>query len=90
MQTTHIGMGILLGLVSGLLLGSFALPMKKLRAWNWENTWVMYSFWATIVLPLLLALFTIPDLANVYTGVSPAVVVSVFLFGAGWGVANVG
>jgi len=89
MQTTNIGMGIFLGIVSGIFLGSFALPMKKIKTWNWENTWVLFSLWATIVLPLILAIFTIPNLSDVYTGVPVTVTVTVFLFGAGWGVANI-
>lgn len=90
MENTNIGLGIFLGIVSGIFLGSFALPMKKIRGWNWENTWVLFSLWATVVFPLILALFTIPNLGRVFTGVPFKVVVIVFLFGAGWGVANVG
>jgi L-rhamnose-H+ transport protein len=83
MQTTNIG--ILLGIVSGILLGSFALPMKKVKTWQWEHTWVLFSFWGTIVFPL-----TIPNLLSVYTQTPLKVILVVFLFGAGWGVSNVG
>ena len=78
MQTTNIGIGIFLGIVSGIFLGSFALPMKKIKTWNWENIWVLFSFWATIVLPLILAIFTIPNLSGVYNGVPLTVIVTVF------------
>ncbi len=90
METTNVTTGIFLGIMAGILLGSFALPMKKVKIWQWEHSWVMFSFWATIVLPLLMAILTIPNLLSVYTQTPASVILAVFLFGAGWGVANVG
>lgn len=90
MEPTNVTFGITLGIMAGLLLGSFALPMKKIRTWQWEHTWIMFSLWGTIVLPLLLALITVPSLWEVYTQTPASVLITVFLFGAGWGVANVG
>jgi L-rhamnose-H+ transport protein len=90
METNNLTMGIFLGILAGILLGSFALPMKKVKIWQWEHSWVMFSFWATIVLPLLMALLTIPNLFSVYAQTPRVVMLAVFFFGAGWGVANVG
>lgn len=90
METNNIAMGIFLGIFAGILLGSFALPMKKVKTWQWEHSWVMFSFWGTIVLPLIMAFLTIPDLFSVFTQTPSTVMLTVFLFGAGWGVANVG
>jgi len=74
---------------SGVLLGTFALPVKKVKIWQWENSWLLYSIWGTFALPLLLALDTIPELMTVYSAVPLSVSATVFSFGAGWGVANV-
>lgn len=90
MESTSVTTGIFLGIAAGILLGSFALPMKKVKIWQWEHSWVMFSFWATIVLPLLMAILTIPNLLSVYSQTDLSVIIVVFLFGAGWGVANVG
>jgi len=90
MDTTHVTSGIFLGIIAGIMLGSFALPMKRVKIWQWEHSWVMFSFWGTIVLPLLMALITIPNLMSVFTQTPTKVVLAVFLFGAGWGIANVG
>jgi L-rhamnose-H+ transport protein len=90
METINVALGLSLGITSGLFLGSFALPMKKIKIWNWENTWIMYSIWALIVFPWILAFFTVPNLANVYFSVSISTIITVFLFGAGWGIASVG
>ncbi len=89
MEPTNVSMGITLGIVAGILLGSFALPMKKVKTWQWEHTWVMFSLWATIVLPLIWAIITVPNIFSVFVQTPIAVIAVVFLFGAGWGVANV-
>lgn len=90
MEGANAALGLTLGITSGAFLGSFALPMKKIKVWNWENTWIMYSVWALIVLPWIWAFLTIPNLINVYAVVSRSTILKVFLFGAGWGVASVG
>lgn len=90
MADASAALGIGLGITAGAFLGSFALPMKKTGRWQWENTWIMYSFWALIVLPVILAFMTIPGFPGVYGSVSGGTILAVFLFGAGWGVANVG
>ena len=90
MGNPNAALGIALGVMAGAFLGSFALPMKKTGRWQWENTWIMYSFWALIVLPVILAYMTIPGFCGVYRSVSAGTILAVFLFGAGWGVANVG
>ncbi len=90
MEATNAALGLTLGITSGAFLGSFALPMKKIKLWNWENTWIMYSVWALIVLPWFWAFLTVPKLIDVYGAVSTSTMLKVFLFGAGWGVASVG
>ena len=89
MPSTNPALGLILGIFSGVLLGTFALPMKKVKIWQWENSWLMYSLWGTLILPVLLALYTIPDLMTVYSAVPLSVLGTVFFFGAMWGVANV-
>lgn len=86
----NIILGLSLSLISGSFLGIFAWPMKKIINWQWENTWLMYSIWALIILPWLLAFLTVPDLFSVFGSVSFSVLFTVFLFGAGWGLANIG
>jgi len=36
MGTSNISIGITLGILAGILLGSFALPMKKVKPWLLE------------------------------------------------------
>ncbi len=86
---THFGWGIFLALLGGLLNGSFYAPVKKMPLWQWENTWLAYSFFGTIVLPWVLALTTIPRLFSVLHETPWITLFWVFIFGLGWGIGSV-
>ena len=89
MELSNVSTGIFLGILAGIFLGSFALPMKKVKLWQWEHTWILFSLWATVILPLLMAIVTIPNLMSVYTDTPTKVLITVFSFGAVWGIANI-
>jgi L-rhamnose-H+ transport protein len=82
--------GVLLSVLAGVMLGAFALPMKKVRTWGWEHTWLVFSLLALIVMPLAAALATIPDLWRVWAETDPSVLLAVAGFAALWGFASIG
>ena len=90
MDTLSLTFGLLLSLLSGSLLGTFAWPMKKMATWQWENIWIMYSIWGLILIPWIWAFLTVPNLLSIYEAAPLAVIVTVFLFGAGWGLSSIG
>jgi L-rhamnose-H+ transport protein len=77
--------GLMLIILGGTLQGSFMLPMKYTGKWNWENTWLSYSFMAYAVLPWLIALLTVPQLKEILRQTSTATLLGTILFGFGWG-----
>jgi len=81
--------GFTLGIIAGVLSGSFALPMKFAKKWQWENTWIIWSVWSLLIIPWTIALITVPNLGSVYQGVPFQTLLVVFLFGFGWGVGGV-
>ena len=81
--------GFLILVVAGVMNASFTLPMKFTRKWNWENTWLVWTLFALVIFPPLAAFATIPQLTQLYAEVSPGLVVTVAIFGAGWGIAQV-
>jgi L-rhamnose-H+ transport protein len=85
-QTTA---GMMLLIVAGITNASFSLPMKFTRKWRWENTWVVWSVLALIVLPVITTIATVPSLGAVYRHGGARIIFEVALFGAGWGVAQV-
>jgi L-rhamnose-H+ transport protein len=77
--------GIALIIISGILQGSFALPLKYTRKWSWENTWLSYSLMAYLILPWLIAFLTVPQLKEILQQTSTATLRGTILFGFGWG-----
>jgi L-rhamnose-H+ transport protein len=83
-----IGVGLGLVLSGGFLQGSFALPMKRMPAWRWENTWFIYSLAGMLVLPWAFALATVPNFAQAIGATRGAAIAEIALFGFGWGVGS--
>jgi L-rhamnose-H+ transport protein len=87
MSNTSSGIAILI--IAGIINASFTMPMKYARKWAWENTWLAWTVFALVLLPLAAALATIPNLSMVYRSATPDMILEVCGFGAGWGVAQV-
>jgi L-rhamnose-H+ transport protein len=82
-------LGLLLGLVSGVMTGSFSLPMKKTTRWSWEATWLVWSVCALLVIPWIITLATVPDGLTIFSKARPADMILVYVFGLGWGLGAV-
>src|SRR5579871_1591700 len=87
MSATSTGIATLI--VAGVANASFTVPMKYTRKWAWENTWLVWTVFALIVLPLAVTFVTIPNLSMLYRSVTLDTILEVCGFGAGWGVAQV-
>jgi len=81
-------LGLLIVVSAGALNGSYAVPMKKTPRWSFENTWLVYSIVAMLVLSWGIALATVPHLTEVYSRAGMTPVLMVFAFGLIWGLAN--
>ena len=88
-MTASQSVGIALTLVAGLMSGNCMLPMKFSRRWQWENTWLIFSVVSLILLPWGLAFGLVEHLFETYQSLSLIQIAVPFLFGAGWGIAQV-
>src|ERR1700722_17984892 len=70
-------------------MGSVLVPMKLVRGWAWENTWLVYSVCAYLASPWIVAFFSIPHLGAVYQHAGGKDLCFTFLLGADWGLAVV-
>lgn len=87
MHSSSFGLAIIV--FSGLLIASFAAPMKLVRNFKWENTWLIYSTCGLILLPIALVRWATPHPLDLYRSVPPASLIAPLLFGFGWGIAQV-
>jgi L-rhamnose-H+ transport protein len=82
-------LGIFLAVAAGLMVGNCMLPLNYLRRWRWENAWIIFTLVALLLVPWALAFLRVPNLLSVYSQVNSASFMIPFLFGTGWGVAQV-
>ena len=82
-----LGMGVIF--ICGALNGAFPLPMKYVRQWKWENTWLVFAVIALVAIPVLLATGFVPHLPDVYRGLPARALLAPLVFGFLWGIAQV-
>ena len=80
--------GILLIAMGAFSSGSFAVPFGKIKGWEWETYWMIFSTGAYIVFPLLACLVFAPDFVSIIGKTDSQSLLSVFLLGAVYGVGN--
>jgi L-rhamnose-H+ transport protein len=77
--------GLAVVVLAGILQGSFAAPMKRLTAWQWENSWLVFAFSGLIICPWIINFATVPHVLGVYAAASPSTVTKVLSCGLLWG-----
>jgi len=85
----HYWLGITLIILGGIANGLFALPMKSSRRWQWENTWLIFSLLALLVLPWVLLAGFVPHVRDLYHFAPWRLVLYPLGFGFLWGIAQV-
>jgi L-rhamnose-H+ transport protein len=81
--------GLALVVVGGAMGGSFTVPLKYVRGWAWEKTWLYYSIVGMVLVPWLIVAWAIPDPGAVFRTVPSGELAKTALFGVGWGLGSV-
>lgn len=81
------GLGVIV--IAGILGGSVLAPIKRMRGWSFERSWAVYSVWAYLLLPWILAFATVPGLLSIYPEISFRTMLICAGCGLGWGCAVV-
>ncbi len=84
----NVAFGLFLIAIGAFSSGSFAVPFEKIKGWKWETYWMVFSFGAYFILPLLACLIFAPGFIQIIDQTSSFVNVSVFLLGMVYGVGN--
>ena len=82
-------LGLTLTTIAGILGGSVLAPIKTMKRWPFQASWAVYSVWAYLIMPWVVAASTVPHLLSIYTEVSARTMWICALSGLGWGVAVV-
>ncbi|WP_392558823.1 L-rhamnose/proton symporter RhaT [Orbus mooreae] len=89
-----MGSSIILGIfwhfVGAASAACFYAPMKKVKNWSWETMWSIAGIFSWIILPWAISYCLLPDFWSYYASFSSSILIPVFLFGAMWGIGNIG
>lgn len=81
--------GLVLALVGGVLVGNCMLPLKRIRIWPWECTWLVFSLVSLLIVPCLVAFLVVPGWLHIYHLLAMTDLLPAIIFGFGWGIAQV-
>ncbi|WP_108424486.1 L-rhamnose/proton symporter RhaT [Flagellimonas amoyensis] len=85
-------MGSLIGLflhaIGGFAAGSFYMPFKLIKKWQWESSWLVLGVAAWILTPMFVAWLTLPNLFEVFNASPWDAKLYAFLFGVLWGIGG--
>jgi L-rhamnose-H+ transport protein len=77
--------GSLLAITSGIMNGSFTLPMRFLGRWNWEHVWSLFIVVSCLLLPTSIISITAPHSWVVISHAPTAAVQIATVAGFAWG-----
>jgi len=79
----------MLAVLSGVLNGSYAVPIKMTKKWAWENIWLWFAVSGLLLVPWIFVLAFIPDVGKVIAASPLKATGLTFLCGFGWGIGSV-
>jgi L-rhamnose-H+ transport protein len=80
--------GVILHAIGGFASGSFYIPFKKVKNWAWESYWLVNGVVAWVIVPLIVAYLTVPELLTVLKTAPAGSAAACFVFGLLWGVGG--
>ncbi|MFN5932600.1 MAG: L-rhamnose/proton symporter RhaT, partial [Sphingobacteriales bacterium] len=81
-------LGVLFHFIGGFASGSFYIPFKKVKGWNWESFWIIGGLFSWLIVPPIAAYLTIPDFGNIITNTDSIILGIVYVFGVLWGIGG--
>ena len=80
-----LALGVLLAVISGMMNGSFTLPMRFLGRWDWEHVWSLFIFISCIVMPAIIISILAPQSFSILIHAPVSALVIAALAGFAWG-----
>lgn len=85
LTSSALTLGVTFALLAGIMCGAFALPMKYLGRWSWENVWAIFILVSCVLMPIAIAWGTIPDWVQILAAAPLKAVVVAVATGFAWG-----
>ena len=80
-----LGDGVVLAVVSGIMNGSFTLPMRFLGRWDWEHVWSLFIAVSCLVMPAIILTVEAPNSWAILAGAPSRALAIAAVAGFAWG-----
>ncbi|MEZ4911661.1 MAG: L-rhamnose/proton symporter RhaT [Saprospiraceae bacterium] len=81
-------LGVILHAIGGFAAGSFYIPIKKVKGWQWETSWMILGIMAWIIAPAVVAILTVHQPIKILVSIPSDTFLLVFVFGLLWGIGG--
>jgi L-rhamnose-H+ transport protein len=81
-------LGVGLHAIGALFAATCYTPQKKVKGWSWQSYWIVQASFCWLLLPILGAWLTIPDLMAVLHEAPTSAMRNSFLLGAAYGIGG--
>ncbi len=78
-------LGVIFHFIGGFASGSFYMPYKKVKQWNWESYWIIGGLFSWLIIPPLAAYLTIPGFVEIIKATPIDTIKYTLFFGVLWG-----
>ena len=78
-------LGTSLHAIGGISASTCYVPFQKVKQWSWETYWLVQAFFAWLIMPVIIGVFTVPELVTVLKESPSNVKWGAFLLGAAYG-----
>lgn len=82
---TGVATGFLLVLLAAVMNGAFAIPMRFMSSWKWENIWLVWTALSLWAMPVAIAWVAVPEPFDAYSRTSWPSLLRMGIMGLLWG-----
>ena len=83
-------LGLVMVVLGGFFQALFMLPAKWCRNWKFEHVWLAFSLFCYFLIPWLIVLFCVPDVAGIIRATPLHTLLMMALYATGWALAALG
>jgi L-rhamnose-H+ transport protein len=81
----NVAAGFAFILLAAVMNGAYAIPMRFLHRWKWENIWLLWTVLGLWIIPIALTFTTLPQPLEVYSQTPWQVLIRMGFMGLLWG-----
>jgi L-rhamnose-H+ transport protein len=84
-----LALPLILIIFAGIINGSYAAPMKRMKGWVYENIWFQWAFWTFLIIPWIFISTVVPSPWAVYASAPTRYIIIMAAGGTAFGIGQI-